>query len=75
MIIVLILGNRTVDRVQINLTNNIKLYLENNGFENLQLAEREIPTKRAPKKTSKVNYEPVNSMNYEYIIIHKRINN
>jgi hypothetical protein len=33
------------------------------------MAEREIPTKR----TSKVMDKPVNSMNFEYIIIHKRI--
>lgn len=70
--IVLTLGNRTVDRVQINLTNISKLYLERNNFKNLKVAEREIPLKRTPRITSKVYQQPVNSMNKEYIIVHYR---
>lgn len=70
--IVLTLGNRTVDRIQIDLTTITKQYLEENEFVNLHIAEREIPSKRTPKKTSRVKDKPVNSMNYEYIIIHKR---
>lgn len=72
MYIVLTLGNRTVDRIEIDLTNITKSFLEENGFKNLQLAEREIPSKRTPKRTSRVNERPVSSMNYEYIIIHQR---
>lgn len=70
--IVLTLGNRTVDRVQINLTNITKTFLENNGFRNLEIAKREIPSKRMPRITSRVNENPVSSMNYEYVIIHER---
>lgn len=70
--IVLTLGNRTVDRVQIDLTNITKTFLEKNGFENLKFVKREIPIKRTPKVTSIVNQKPVSSMNYEYIIIHRR---
>lgn len=70
--IVLTLGNRTVDRVQINLTEITKLFLERNNFSNIQTASREIPVKRTPKLTSKVHQNPVNSMNHEYVIIHKR---
>lgn len=71
--IVMTLGNRTVDGININLTYITQIVLEHYGFENKQYIEREIPSKRIPKKTSKVNNKPVSSMNYEYIIIHKKI--
>lgn len=70
--IVLTLGHRTVDRVQINLTDITKQFLEANQFMNISYAQREIPTKRIPKVTSIVNKKPVSSMNSEYIIIHAR---
>lgn len=70
--IVLTLGNRTVDRVQINLTDITRVFLESHNFRNINQIQREIPTKRMPKITSRVYNKPVNSMNYEYIIIHKR---
>lgn len=72
--IVLTLGNRTVDRIQINLTEITKIYLEEREFPNIQTASREIPFKRTPRLTSKVHQQPVNSMNCEYVIIHKRRN-
>lgn len=71
--IVMTLGNRTVDRININLTDITVQYMEKYNFANKQLLEREIPNKRTPKKTSKVNNKPVNSMNHEYIIIHQKI--
>lgn len=71
--IVMTLGNRTVDGVNINLTNITQTFLSNNGFEEKQFIEREIPCKRIPRKTSNVNNKPVNSMNYEYLIIYKKI--
>lgn len=70
--IVLTLGNRTVDRTKINLTDITKQYLENKGFRNIKLAEREIPVKRTPQITSMVDSRPVNSMTKEYIIVHER---
>ena len=70
--IVLTLGNRTVDRTKINLTDITKQYLESKGFKNIEFAEREIPVKRTPKITSMVNLKPVNSMTKEYIIVHER---
>jgi hypothetical protein len=70
--IVLTLGNRTVDRVQIDLTNITISFLENQNFLNIKQIQREIPTKRMPKVTSMVYHKPVSSMNYEYIIIHER---
>jgi hypothetical protein len=70
--IVMTLGNRTVDGININLTEITQNMLDYYGFKKNQFIEREIPSKRMPKKTSRVNNKPVNSMNYEYLIIYKR---
>ena len=70
--IVLTLGNRTVDRVNINLTNISKKYLEYKGFANNQILERSIPRKRTPRRTSRVGTTPVKSINSEYVIIHSK---
>ena len=70
--IVLTLGNRTVDRVRINLTKITRVYLEENNFTNVKCAKRDIPVKRTPKITSVVYQHPVDSMNCEYVLIHKR---
>lgn len=71
--IVMTLGNRTVDRIQIDLTDITRKYLEHHNFFNIKTAQRDIISKRTPKKTSKVNNKPVSSMNKEYIIVHKRL--
>lgn len=71
--IVLTLGNRTVDRIKIDLTYITQKFLENKGFKNIEFAEREIPMKRTPKKTSMVDLKPVDSMTKEYVIVHERI--
>lgn len=73
--IVMTLGNRTVDGVNINLTNITQVFLSNHGFKEEEFIEREIPCKRIPKKTSSVNNKPVSSMNYEYLIIYKKTTN
>jgi site-specific DNA-methyltransferase (cytosine-N4-specific) len=70
--IVLTLGNRTVDRVKINLVLITKKYLERNNFINIKSARRIIPRKRTPKLTSNVCQKPVNSMNHEYILVYKK---
>lgn len=70
--IALTLGNRTVDRIKINLADITRLYLEENSFKNIEFAERDILNKRTPKITSLVNSQPVSSMNKEYMIVHKR---
>lgn len=71
--IVMTLGNRTVDRVNINLTDITSIYLESKGFKLLDTLSRNIPVKRIPKLTSKVNNESVSSMNEEFVIIHSRL--
>lgn len=72
--IVMTLGNRTVDGININLTNITMKYLESKKFINLEFMEREILSKRTPKRTSRVNNKSVSSMNKEYVIIHKKKN-
>ncbi|MGJ3522786.1 hypothetical protein ACR4XJ_07090 [Nitratidesulfovibrio sp. D1] len=70
--IALTLGNRTVDRVSINLTDITKQYLETKKFQKLVHATREIPIKRTPKVTSLVYEKPVSSMNHEFIMIYEK---
>lgn len=70
--IVLTLGNRTVDGVNINLTSITQKYLEHKNFRNIYECDRDIPNKRIPKLTSKVNNSPVLSMSKEFVIIHKK---
>lgn len=70
--IVMTLGNRTVDRVNINLTKITSRYLESNGFILIDTLTRDIPVKRTPRLTSRVRNEAVSSMNEEFVIIHSR---
>jgi site-specific DNA-methyltransferase (cytosine-N4-specific) len=70
--IVLTLGNRTVDRVEINLELITRKFMENNNYINIDFAKRNIPRKRTPRITSNVHQRPVNSMNYEYILVYKK---
>ncbi|OOV81431.1 modification methylase [Acinetobacter sp. ANC 5600] len=70
--IVMTLGNRTVDRININLTEITSRYLESNGFILVNTLSRDIPIKRTPRLTSKVRNEAVSSMNEEFVIIHSR---
>ena len=72
--IVLTLGNRTVDGVNINLTEISIKYLEKYGFKNKNKFERVIPKKRTPRVISKKDGKIVESMNLEYIIIHYKNN-
>lgn len=70
--IVLTLGNRTVDRVQIDLAGITKFFLEQNGFPCVSFAQRNIPYKRTPTLTSCVYKSPVSSMTCEFILVHKQ---
>ena len=71
--IVLTLGNRTVDRIKINLVLITKKYLEKNNYIKVKSVSRIIPRKRTPKLTSNVYQKPVSSMNHEYILVYKKI--
>lgn len=70
--IIMTLGNRRVDNVLINLTEITMEYLESNRFKLIKRLSRDIPNKRMPRKTSRVNNKSVSSMNKEYVIIHGR---
>lgn len=71
--IVMTLGNRTVDRVNINLTEITSKYLEHHNFKLINTLSRDIPIKRIPKITSSVDNQSVTSMNEEFVIIHSRL--
>lgn len=70
--IVMTLGNRTVDRVRINLTSITEKYLVQKGYKIEQTLTRPIVNKRIPKKTSCVKGAAVDSMNDEFVIIAKK---
>ena len=70
--IILTLGNRTVDGVNISLTEISRRFLESNGYTIEAVYEREIVNKRIPKSTSCVNGKAVSSMNDEYVLIAKK---
>ena len=71
--IVITLGNRTVDGVQIDLSGITQKYLFKHNYHIIKSADRKIAYKRTPSVTSNVNNIPVNSMNKEYITIFKKI--
>lgn len=70
--IVMTLGNRTVDGVNINLTQITQKFLESNGYVKQNFLKRKIRNKRIPVTTSSVNNRPVSSMNHEYLIIYEK---
>lgn len=70
--IVITLGNRTVDRVRINLTRVTETFIVQNGFNHIGTYEREIRNKRTPRRTSRIENEPVESMNTEFVSIYSR---
>ncbi|MFD1888567.1 modification methylase [Paenibacillus wenxiniae] len=71
--IVMTLGNRTVDGIKINLTDITLKYLKNKNFHLEEEMEREIISKRIPKRVSRVKNKSVSSMNREYVIVLKKI--
>ncbi len=70
--IVMTLGNRTVDGIKIDLTKITSEYLSDNGFTQIEIMERDIISKRTPKRVSSVNHQPVSSMTKEYVIVMSR---
>ncbi|WP_201558549.1 modification methylase [Psychrobacter sp. 72-O-c] len=70
--IVMTLGNRTVDGINIDLTSITSKYLEIKGFDNLELLNRSIPNKRIPSIVSYHEGVPIHSMSKEYVIIHNK---
>lgn len=71
--VILTLGNRRVDNIKINLSKITKDYLKKHNFQEIDLIDRTIPKKRIPTYTSKVNNQPIHSMDKEYMLIYKKI--
>jgi site-specific DNA-methyltransferase (cytosine-N4-specific) len=70
--IILTLGNRRVDNVQISLTEITIQFFENSNFRLVKNLTREIKKKRIAKYTSRINKKPVKSMTYEHVLIFKK---
>ena len=70
--IVMTVGNRTVDRMKIDMAYITANYLQRKGFIEHQTVSRDIINKRTPPLTSKVKDAPVESMNKEYVLIYKK---
>lgn len=69
---VITLGNRTVNRVNINLTLITEKYLKTKGFMTQKKFSRRILSKRTPTQIL-VNNKLTKTMNKEYILIMKKI--
>ena len=70
--IVMTLGNRTVDGVNIELVDFTKKYLNDRGMQLTYEGKRNIYSKRTPKILSIKNGVAVHSMNEEHIVIFKK---
>lgn len=70
--IVMTVGNRTVDRMKIDMAYITANYLQRKGFIEHQTVSRDIINKRTPPLTSMVKDAPVESMNKEYVLIYKK---
>ncbi len=73
-IIVLVVGNRTVCKVNIPTDIIMSEIFQSLGYRHLETVVREIPSKRLPKKSSPSNVrgDKVETMNREFIVILKR---
>lgn len=70
--IVLTLGNRRVDNKIMPLTEITEEFLKNKGVDLISKFDRNIPSKRIPRKISRVNHVAVESMSKEYILIFRK---
>jgi len=70
-VIALVVGNRTVCKVNIPTDTIMSEIFQSLGCEHVKTIVREIPTKRLPKKSSPSNVkgDKVETMNREYIVI------
>jgi len=70
--VIMTLGNRTVDGERIELTKITKEFMETNGFIQIESHEREIVSKRMPRKIYTKENGTITSMNKEHLIIMKK---
>ncbi len=73
-IIALVVGNRTVCKVNIPTDVIMSEIFQSFGYVHLETIVREIPSKRLPRKSSPSNVrgDKVETMNKEFIVILKR---
>ena len=62
------LGNRTVNRIKINLAGVTEKYLQSKGFIRKDKLSRKISSKRTPSQIL-VNNKMTDTMNKEYVLI------
>lgn len=67
--IVITLGNRTVDNINIDLTHITKLFFIDNGFTLENNFNRNILNKRMASKISSIKGNPVSSIKKEYVLV------
>lgn len=74
-IVAYVVGNRKVKGIEIPNDEITKAFFERNGFEHIITIIREIPNKKMPKRNSPSNEvgKTDTTMNYEYIVILKKI--
>jgi len=73
-IVCMVVGNRTVKKINIPTDVIISELFESRGYTHLKTIIRQIPSKRLPKKSSPSNVkgDTVSTMNFEYIVILKK---
>lgn len=71
--IIMTLGNRTVNGVNIELVDFTKSYLTDCGMKVTYEGKRKIYSKRTPKVIANNDGNPIYSMNEEYVVIFKKL--
>lgn len=74
-IVCYVVGNRRVNDMELPTDEITKFFFEENGFKHIETIIRNIPNKRMPLKTSPSNQSGkiVKTMNFEYIVIMKKL--
>ena len=74
-IVAYVVGNRRVKGIEIPNDEITAFFFEKNGFEHEKTIIRAIPSKKMPKKNSPSNVAGMtdSTMNYEYIVILKKV--
>lgn len=71
-VVMMTIGNRRVDNKILPLTELTKEFFKSLGYSVEAELTRNIPTKRMPRKVSKVGEVAVESMNIEYVLIFQK---
>ncbi|WP_411372581.1 TRM11 family methyltransferase [Enterococcus thailandicus] len=71
-VVMMTIGNRRVDNKILPLTELTKEFFKSLGYSVEAEMTRNIPTKRMPRKVSKVGEVAVESMNIEYVLIFQK---